>query len=39
VLGIKAARVTDYSPYSVAEHAVALLLAVNRKVHRYQRSL
>lgn len=33
-LGIKAARVTDYSPYSVAEHAVALLLAVNRKVHR-----
>ena len=27
-LGIAAARVTDYSPYSVAEFAVGLLLAV-----------
>jgi len=26
-LGIKIVRVVDYSPYSVAEHAVALLLA------------
>jgi D-lactate dehydrogenase len=27
-------RVPVYSPYSVAEHAVALLLALNRKIHR-----
>ncbi len=27
-------RVPAYSPYAVAEHAMALLLAVNRKVHR-----
>jgi D-lactate dehydrogenase len=33
-LGIKVVRVTDYSPYSVAEHAVALVLAINRKIHR-----
>jgi D-lactate dehydrogenase len=33
-LGIKVVRVVDYSPYSVAEHAVALLLAINRKTHR-----
>ena len=33
-LGLKVVRVANYSPYSVAEHAVALLLAVNRKVHR-----
>ena len=33
-LGVKVVRVVDYSPYSVAEHAVALLLALNRKVHR-----
>jgi D-lactate dehydrogenase len=32
--GIKVVRVASYSPYSVAEHAVALLLAVNRKIHR-----
>jgi D-lactate dehydrogenase len=32
--GIKVVRVTDYSPHSVAEHAVALLLAINRKTHR-----
>lgn len=32
--GIKVARVVTYSPYSVAEHAVALLLAINRKIHR-----
>jgi D-lactate dehydrogenase len=31
-LGIKVANVPAYSPYSVAEHAVALLLAVNRKI-------
>ncbi|MEJ8857837.1 2-hydroxyacid dehydrogenase [Variovorax robiniae] len=33
-LGIKVVRVVDYSPYSVAEHAVALLLAINRSIHR-----
>jgi len=33
-LGIKVVRVVDYSPYSVAEHALALLLALNRKTHR-----
>ncbi|MDR5740914.1 2-hydroxyacid dehydrogenase, partial [Caballeronia sp. LZ016] len=33
-LGMKVARVVTYSPNSVAEFAVALLLAVNRKVHR-----
>ena len=32
--GIKVVRVTTYSPYSVAEHAVTLLLALNRKIHR-----
>ena len=32
--GMKVVRVITYSPYSVAEHAVALLLAVNRKIHR-----
>lgn len=31
---IKVVRVTDYSPYSVAEFAVGLLLALNRKIHR-----
>jgi len=33
-LGIAVARVPEYSPYAVAEHAVALILALNRKVHR-----
>ncbi len=33
-LGLKVVRVVAYSPYSVAEHAVALLLAINRKIHR-----
>jgi D-lactate dehydrogenase len=31
-LGIRVAHVPEYSPYSVAEHAVALLLAMNRKI-------
>lgn len=31
-LGIKVANVPNYSPYSTAEHAVALLLALNRKL-------
>jgi len=33
-LGLKIARVPAYSPYAVAEHSVALLLAVNRHVHK-----
>jgi len=33
------ARVPAYSPYAVAEHAIALLLALNRRIHRaYQRT-
>lgn len=31
---IKVVRVVTYSPYSVAEHALALLQAINRKIHR-----
>ncbi len=33
-LNIKVARVPDYSPFAVAEHAVALMLALNRKLIR-----
>ena len=33
-LNIKVARVSEYSPYSVAEHTVALMLALNRKLIR-----
>lgn len=33
-LGVEVVRVTDYSPHSVAEFAVGLLLAVNRKIAR-----
>lgn len=33
-LDITVARVPAYSPYAVAEHALALLLALNRKLHR-----
>jgi len=32
--GITVVRVPAYSPYAVAEHTVALMLALNRKVHR-----
>lgn len=32
--GLKVVRVVTYSPYSVAEHTVALILAINRKIHR-----
>jgi D-lactate dehydrogenase len=32
--GLTVARVPGYSPYAVAEHTVALLLALNRKIHR-----
>jgi D-lactate dehydrogenase len=33
-LGLVVLRVPEYSPYSVAEHAVGLVLALNRKIHR-----
>lgn len=32
--GIRVVRVPAYSPYAVAEHAVALMLALNRQIHR-----
>lgn len=33
-LGIPVVRVPEYSPHAVAEHAVALVLALDRKIHR-----
>ncbi len=33
-LGLRVVRVPEYSPYAVAEHAVALILSLNRKIHR-----
>lgn len=37
--GIKVVRVPAYSPYAVAEHAVALLLSIDRKIYKaYQRT-
>lgn len=33
-LGITVSRVAAYSPHAVAEHAVGLMLALNRKLHR-----
>lgn len=33
-LGLSVVRVPRYSPHAVAEHAVALLLTLNRKIHR-----
>jgi D-lactate dehydrogenase len=36
--GVTVVRVPGYSPHAVAEHTVALILALNRKIHRaYQR--
>ncbi len=32
--GIKVVRVPAYSPYSVAEHTIAMILTLNRKTHR-----
>ena len=37
--GLTAVRVPEYSPYAVAEHAVALLLSIDRKIYKaYQRT-
>lgn len=33
-LGLTVARVPAYSPHAVAEHTVALILALNRNIHR-----
>lgn len=33
-LGIAVTRVPSYSPHAVAEHAVGLLLTLNRKIHK-----
>ena len=33
-LGVRVARVPEYSPHAVAEHTMALILALNRKIHR-----
>ncbi len=33
-LGIQVCRVPEYSPHAVAEHAVALILDLNRNIHR-----
>jgi D-lactate dehydrogenase len=34
VLGIQLVRVPAYSPHAVAEHAVGMILSLNRKLHR-----
>ena len=37
--GVKVVRVPAYSPEAVAEHAVGLMMSLNRKIHRaYQRT-
>jgi D-lactate dehydrogenase len=33
-LGLSVARVPAYSPHAVAEHAMALILTLNRRIHR-----
>lgn len=33
-LGLRVVRVPEYSPHAVAEHAVALVLTLNRQIHR-----
>ncbi|MEM1057809.1 MAG: 2-hydroxyacid dehydrogenase [Verrucomicrobiota bacterium] len=33
-LHLRVVRVPEYSPYAVAEHTLALLLALNRRIHR-----
>ena len=38
-LGIRVANVPAYSPYSVAEHAISMILALNRKLIRADRQV
>ena len=38
-LGMRVANVPEYSPYAIAEHAVALMLALNRKLRQADRQL
>lgn len=33
-LGLKVVHVPEYSPYAVAEHAVGLIMTMNRKLHK-----
>jgi D-lactate dehydrogenase len=33
-LGLRVVRVPEYSPHAVAEHVIALILSLNRKIHR-----
>jgi D-lactate dehydrogenase len=33
-LGLTVARVPAYSPYAVAEHAITLLMTLNRNIHK-----
>lgn len=33
-IGVAVVRVPEYSPHAVAEHAITLVLALNRKIHR-----
>ena len=33
-LKIKVVRVPEYSPYAIAEHVIALILTLNRKIHK-----
>lgn len=33
-LGLLVVRVPEYSPYAIAEHAVAMMLTLNRKTHK-----
>lgn len=33
-LGLRVVRVPEYSPHAVAEHAIALILSLNRKMYR-----
>ncbi len=38
-LGLRVANVPEYSPHAIAEHAVALILALNRKLRQADRQL
>jgi lactate dehydrogenase-like 2-hydroxyacid dehydrogenase len=38
-LGLKVVRVPAYSPEAVAEHAIGMMMSLNRRIHRaYQRT-